>query len=233
MLRTDHHSSFCDFDTITYSINNSILLYSLYCEYKCLRFEKICEIENLKLFSYNFPVFKKIKIKMKLIIVCAVLFVAAASAQPILSREPSERLNSQTEQSPRNKRFIFFKFFPIFVQPQPAPVVRVAAQPVTPIVTKVVRPVAVTKVVAPAPVTVTKVVSAPAVSYQYTPVTYTYRAVVPQVSIVKQAAVVSETNVIEETNEVAADDESVVVEKTESNSSSSKSSSSSSNDDDN
>lgn len=159
---------------------------------------------------------------MKVIIICAVLFVVAASAQPISqSEQQSERTNRQLEGSHRNKRFIFFKILPIFVQSQPAPVVRVAAQPVTPIVTRVVRPVTVTKVVAPPPVTVTKVVSAPAVTYQYTPVTYTYRAVVPQVSIVKQAAVVSETQVVEETNGVAADDESVVVEKTESKSSSS------------
>lgn len=167
---------------------------------------------------------------MKAIIVCAILFVGVASAQPISEPEYSERLNSQLEGSPRNKRFIF-KIFPIFVQPQPAPVVRVAAQPVTPIVTKVVKPVVVTKVVQPAPVAVTKVVSAPAVTYQYTPVTYTYRAVVPQFSIVKQAAVVSETSVVEETNEVAAGDESVVFEKTESKSTSSSSNSSS--DDDN
>lgn len=166
---------------------------------------------------------------MKVIIACAILFVIAASAQRITEPEHSERFNSQLEGSARNKRFIFFKFFPIFVQSQPAPVVRVAAQPVTPIVTKVVKPVTITKVVAPAPV-VTKVVSAPAVTYQYTPVTYTYRAVVPQISIVKQASVVSET-VVEETNEVSADDENVIVEKTDSKSSSS--SSSSSDDDDN
>lgn len=164
---------------------------------------------------------------MKVIVVCALFFVVAASAQPISEPEHSEKFNSQLEGGARNKRFIFFKVLPIFVQSQPAPVVRVAAQPVTPIVTKVVKPVAVTKVVAPAPVTVTKVVSAPAVTYQYTPVTYTYRAVVPQISIVKQAAVVSETSVVEETNEVAADDETVVDAKSTS------SSSSSSDDDDN
>lgn len=143
---------------------------------------------------------------MKSIIVCTILFVAAVTAQPISEPEHSEGFEpGQLEGSPRHKRFILFKILPIFVQsPPPEPVVRVAAQPVTPIVTRIVKP---------APVTVTKVVSRPAVTYQYTPVTYTYRAVVPQVSIVKQATVVSEANVVEETN---GDDESFVVEKTKS-----------------
>lgn len=150
---------------------------------------------------------------MKVIIVCAILFVATTLAHPI-----TEPRSSQLEGSTRNKRFIFFKILPIFVQspPAPAPVVRVAAQPVTPIVTKIVKPVTVTKVVQPAPITITKVVRPAPITYQYTPVTYTYRAVVPQVSIVKQATVVSENNVVEETNGVQTDDESDVIEKTES-----------------
>lgn len=148
---------------------------------------------------------------MKVIIVCAILFGATTLAYPI-----TDPRRSQPEGSTRNKRFIFFKILPIFVQSQPEPVVRVAAQPVTPIVTKVIRPVTVTKVVQPAPITITKVVQPPPITYQYIPRTYTYRAVVPQISIVKQATVVSENNVIEQTNGVPADNENDVVEKTES-----------------